>query len=756
MASDVVAAPTIAHAQQDAPQDIAAADLQKIINLRDVIFAGKHPRFKPAPIGAWTAPPASPSVTTTGSVSASASATEGQKLVAPTRPAQFTHRPPPPPHTQQQQRQEQQRQDQRQEQNQQQQNHQNHQSHQQQNQQQGQQQHNQQQNHHQQQLPNHQPPHQPQQQQQPPQLPTQQLSQQTPQQETHFPNVLLVKSDVLVKAETTLKRQRIEKEVKHQLEQRKMDGRLGMDVRDGHVVPEEDFDLESEMLNAGIHLKPVERPDDPASANKLSPFFGSEPAKARPEEAEQAQQQQIAALPPPPLPLQSQPTRAQQQQPLPPPERPVEERFVEHRPPLATPPGYQGASGPVLAARVPENLLARVGDTPMANASPRDHVRAAPSGSFAREHPPPMPLTSGSFAREHPPMPPTSHAERMHSPQPRYSATSQVRTPAAPQPVRPANMARVESQDHHVVELESGSPGPDYSRGRSPPPLMRRSPQPIKQEPLSPYGRDYRRPPTPDAYRRPVYDPRPPPREYYPQPPPPFAPPPTHYDAYYRDDAYRYAPPPVDYHRRHYSTPYAPPPVYPPRPYDDYRGYSRPPPSTRPPSLRRSPSPRRPQRRDSRSASPRRTPPRVAATPAPAPVRYDDRDPYYPPRPAAAPWATTTATRDYRAPSVHPDLYRHHAASVRPEREYFEPPPPPGSMPPGSLPPGFRAQSVRPPHPHPQMHPQPPPPQPPVFAGERPPSFAPERERYDVPGYAPQPPPPQGPPVPGYEGYQRY
>ena len=93
---------------------------------------------------------------------------------------------------------------------------------------------------------------------------------------------------------------------------------------------------------------------------------------------------------------------------------------------------------------------------------------------------------------------PAPAEERPYSPpaSPRYSATSHLKSPAAPQPVRPANMARVESQDPRgIVEIADDGDEISYSRyAGNPDRELRRdnvspiSPIPlIKQEPRSPF-----------------------------------------------------------------------------------------------------------------------------------------------------------------------------------------------------------------------------------------------------------------------------
>lgn len=315
--------------------------------------------------------------------------------------------------------------------------------------------------------------------------------------------------------------------------------------------------------------------------------------------------------------------------------------------------------------------------------------------------------------------------ERVYSPpaRPRYSATSQLRSPAAPQPVRPANMARVESQDPRIVEADE-----EVSYGRYPesagrvPYRSRASPVPyIKPEPASPVYREPAprvhtpergggggggRPPSRvnpyDSGGRARYDyPHAPPAGYY---PPPALPPPvqTHrpYDPYAQreTDPYAYshpphpshppshppAPPPVDYTHRSYTPAYVPPvtSAYPPRPvYDDYdRRYPPPPPMpVRQPSRvgRRSaspPGPYRHARHSSRSVSPiergRRASPRQPHTEyrpiqsrIHSPPHFDHFGrpmPPPPPPPAIAP----------RGNDVYPSEYSHSGHA-------FAPPPPP-------------------------------------------------------------------------------
>jgi hypothetical protein len=414
---------------------------------------------------------------------------------------------------------------------------------------------------------------------------------QSSQSNSQIDGVLLTKSDVLIKAETSLKRQRIEQDVRHQLEQKRQETRLGMEVKDGHAIATgQDVDLLSVMEKAGMRVQPVERPEDVTSTNKLKGFFGEEKT------GEKRERRDADGAP-----EQREHKRMESQRDL------DSQRQLERRP-----------LPPLPSAQPPHT---------------RENVQAQ------QIQPPPQP-----HMRENIPAPqPASAApqERVHSPQPRYSATSQL-SPAAPQPVRPANMARVESQDR-INELDNAErvsqPPPAQAPQQVPPPSKRaRTPaEPyIKQEPVaSPFPREDH------PARRPVSPERPPLRApsreggypnrplYYPPPPEPGFPDYPHHHPppvpahrhpyepypYGREDPYAYPPPAVDY-RRPYPPPYAPSPVgapyYPPRPiYDDYppvRYGSRPPPSIRHQSVRRSPTPPGvyARRRDSRSISPDR------------------------------------------------------------------------------------------------------------------------------------------------------
>lgn len=443
-------------------------------------------------------------------------------------------------------------------------------------------------------------------------------------------DVLLTKSEVLIKAETSLKRQRIEQELKHQLEQRKHETKTGIDIKDGHAVVEEDVDIEAVMSKAGIRMKPVERPEDLPSASRLKSFGDkTNEAEIRTEIVPNPGAAGAESLHT--TTGSSRPSEA----------RPAEIRPVETQ--LA-----------ISLTRTVETLRER-------------DRRPLGASSFRRDNVPPPPPP--------PPQPQAPQPERIHSPQPRYSATSQVKSPAAPQPVRPANMARVESQDH-IREIENGSnggytgpaerasPHPPIYPTQVPTKRTRQSPEPyIKQEPIpSPFPRDdyARRQPSPGMRppsRGSVYHNRPP-YDYpvgavhdyrYQQPqPPPAPPPPQHrhqFDPYpYREDPYAYPPPPpIEYRRPAYPPAYPPPsaaaPYYPPRPiYDDYpppaRYSSRPPVLARQPPIRRSASPPvtyKRQRRDSRSISPdrreRRLSPGESNSPGPMNMRQPGGSP---------------------------------------------------------------------------------------------------------------------------------
>ena len=435
-------------------------------------------------------------------------------------------------------------------------------------------------------------------------------------------DVLLTKSDVLLKAETTLKRQRIEQEVRNQLEHKKYEARLGMEVKDGKAVTEaeDDVDLEAAMQEAGMRLKPVERPEDPSSVNKLKGFFwdrGERDDRDRTDGGDMERRSNDG------------PARRQGH---------VEERFDSRR--AADVEISAGAHGAAKEAPV-EPPHSRIVETlrewerrPLALPSiSKPQLATSPLNS-------PQPRYSASGLLRSP----------LASPQPRFSATSQVRSPAAPQPVRLANVARVESQDR-IIELENVSPAPPAQPVQVPSKRARQSsPEPyIKQESInaSPFSRDdYGKRVTPaeigaalrPSSRESAHPGRPPYRmpldavahDYYQPVPPPYGQSPHRhpYEAYPYQDPYAYPPPPADY-RRPYVPPYAAPPpassYYAPRPtYDDYGRYgSRPPPSVRPPFPRRSASPSDPyvRRRNSRSVSPDRRRRAVVGSDTPGPMQ---------------------------------------------------------------------------------------------------------------------------------------
>lgn len=385
--------------------------------------------------------------------------------------------------------------------------------------------------------------------------------------ESQISDILLSKSDVLVNAEIKLKRQRIEKELKRQVEEKRQ-----------VTMNEDDLNLEEVMEKVGLSVTRSTRP-----GNEDMDLQTGEPAPRRAGVLEQEQK----------------------------PESLVE---ALRKPPTG----------------------------PAAMSTSREQDQSSGHGE---------PETTSHNTRDTIP-------ERVYSPpaRPHYSATSQLRSPAAPQPVRPANMARVESQDQRmIVEVDTEIP---YGNAGRAPYRSRVSPAPyIKPEPASPgYREPAPRVQTPDRGRSPgrvgqysdtggraryehLYVP---PTGYYPSPP---APPLVHrpYDPYSHREADSYAYPlaPIDYARRSYTPAYVPPvaSAYPPRPpYDEYdRRYPPPPVPIRQPSRagRRSASPSGPYqhpRRSSRSISPaergRRAPPR----PVHADYRPQSRMPIDPPR----------------------------------------------------------------------------------------------------------------------------
>jgi hypothetical protein len=396
-------------------------------------------------------------------------------------------------------------------------------------------------------------------------------------------DVLLAKSDILIKAETSLKRQRIEQDIKHQLEQRKLDNRVGIDIRNGRAIADEnDPDLDTAMDKAGIHLKPLDRPDDSTSINKLNPFYGSN------EELEESNENDIN-------------TR--------------QSTAIE--------------SSRVEGSRQHPIVLENDRATTLSPVLCLDQDRQSEIGMFRRlQRTPPHSVEIK-----------TSMRDRTTSPQPRYSATSQVRSPAAPQPVRPANVARVESQDR-IFELENEN----YTDARETSALFRNPKVSLHHNLLpstGPYAKqEHSLSPVPASN----YDMRAPsPGKFMSGATKEYRIRPTlglersiqdhhhhnerisrrlHHDPYmYREDARAY-PPPHDESRRagYRQTPSA---HYPQRrAYDGYRSAHSPPPRTgRQPSMRRSASPRGTYNRD-RSISPdrrRMTPERMVPTRAATP-----------------------------------------------------------------------------------------------------------------------------------------
>jgi len=425
----------------------------------------------------------------------------------------------------------------------------------------------------------------------------------------HIEDILLAKSDVLVKAETTLKRQRIENEVRNQLEHKKNEARLGMEVKDGKAVAdaENDVDLEAALETAGIRLKPVERPEDPSSANKLKGFFGDKGERDDRGDRDRGDGGDMAR--------KSDDALARRH-------GTVEDRFDNQR---AT--GTAGVQATKEAPADPPH--SRVVETL------REREKRPPALPLPLQ-PQPQPQPSQDSSR---PGYPANNLLRtpLASPRPRYSATSQVRSPAAPQPVRPANVARVESQNR-IIELENAgrlSPLPPAhnvqvpakrAKQSSPDRIIKResgdiSPFPREDYPrrvmspenvgaLQPLSRESVPPPGRPSYRVPPDVAT----QAYHQNPPLYGQPAHRYpvEAYPYQDPYAHPPPAGDY-RRPYVSPYAAPPsaspYYAPRPvYEDYGRYGSKPPSVRPPFSRRSASPSDlyARRRSSRSRSPDR------------------------------------------------------------------------------------------------------------------------------------------------------
>lgn len=418
-------------------------------------------------------------------------------------------------------------------------------------------------------------------------------------------DILLSKSDVLVKAEIQLKRQRIEKDIQKNLKlyghKKKWSLTDSMEEIDLEDTDDEVLNFELIMKEAGVRRKPIVRSEEAALI---------EPAVSVPSGA--IHRRENGTDPGEPIPKRFRNTQDEQ--------APSTSPELLIRP---GPPRNAGEQDTVSA----EALSPRCSVIDVSLASLRNlEPPTSPPTEKAIQLQPIPPLTSDLRLRARGPAP---VQERPYSPpaRPQYSATSQLRSPAAPQPIRPANMARVESQDARAITEAEGDDTlyPRYSgdaqrtlhRDRS-------SPRPhIKQEPASPLLRDLalrfrspdtsQRPPSAVPYGgRPRY-------EYPPLPPPP----PPH--GYYMHshppplvhpfDPYAYSiPPPLplaEYARKPYPPVFAPAVAseyYPVRPaYDDYDRRFAPLPAipVRQPSrmTRRSPSPRL-QRRASRSASP--------------------------------------------------------------------------------------------------------------------------------------------------------
>ena len=484
--------------------------------------------------------------------------------------------------------------------------------------------------------------------------PPPQKPQQTEPAAQQIDSVLLGKSDIVLKAEAKLRRQNLEQRIRRELERKKGDSRTGVEIKDGYARAEPDVDLESAMEEAGIVLKPVVRPDDQTSVAKLKEFYGKEEPE-REREREKDKEVLYGG-------------RGREGR-----EDVYTEGYVP--PPLASTPQV----APPIQARPPVQQSLR---------SPRVQERTAPAAE-PRDTRPQVP---GNGFR----MSAVMQMDRVDSPQPQYSATNNVRSPAAPQPRRPANMARVESQDQ-IIEVNDDVPEFVASPRRrpSPPPtalaVQRSRPSPgppIKQEPTdSPFRREEypgrrgaqspsrgypTRPGSPSEFyrREPIRDPR-----YY---GPPGPPPPRHiYEGYaYPEDPYAYPPHHPDFRR--FPPPYERSPFYPPprTGYEEYDPYGRPLPPPRlirPASPRRSASPptayRRP-RRDSRSPSPdRRRPSPIGSNTSRQPAEF--------PRERAEPPLPIRASEQTYPPAAYPIPREHRPPYYELRDPYYPQPIPP-------------------------------------------------------------------------------
>ncbi|KAL7273050.1 hypothetical protein RUND412_004123 [Rhizina undulata] len=519
--------------------------------------------------------------------------------------------------------------------------------------------------------------------------------------ETEISKILLAKSDVLIKAEIQLKRQRLERQVKEQLEQRQQ-ARLGLDGREEDVEDNEQIlDLEEVVAKAGVPYRPLARPEGHSAkrARSVVDDDGYEPPEA------EVDLSTGETAPPPPRQMMMEEDRPNMQ---------VDE--TSRKPPVESSGAVATSYSSINASTGwPEPLVSRTGQLDNGYTALRDGgvSRLSSRGTdvpSAREGAPIV--NSLPAARQLARDAGGSIPERVY--------TSQVRSPAAPQPIRPANMARVNSREHEIIEIYDDISVERY--GNEPRKEMyggRQSPSAyIKPEPATPPNENLRRSPSPVKPPRDLgrseyagryryeYPPIPIPHGYhYPPPPLPHAPLNHAYDPYiYREADPYYPPPPVDYARRPYTPGYLPPPVPPyyasRAAYEDYdRRYPPPPPPVlaRQPSrvARRSASPPYIQRRSSRSVSPpavqsRRASPRpthaeypvsrtrvAAASPSPVPrvdyygrpvlppypdyghlyrhsrersIYYDDRGAYYPPPPPPPP-----PLRYVDEPSVRPE-----------------------------------------------------------------------------------------------------
>ena len=491
--------------------------------------------------------------------------------------------------------------------------------------------------------------------------------------------LLLTKSDVQVKVELRLKREKFEKELqkrKLEVEARIWTGAEPVEHINLWDSSTDVFSdqLESIMKKAGVSFKETIRSVDSAPSKPIAESGENSETAIRPGNPEAHQDRHMSRKTWSGAVESTLPTVVEASR------RPPKESFASRR--------FNSNKETSTVGEPTSQRLAT--DTSYEPSKAQVPAMPSPQGANA-----PLDVNNDGYE-------PAPAEERPYSPpaSPRYSATSHLKSPAAPQPVRPANMARVESQGPRgIVEIEDDGDETSYSRyAGNPNRELRRdnvsplSPIPlIKQEPGSPYPDvhpsrltrvvdpagtyDERQhhsyppvPPPPPRYGyQPTAHPHPPAAGHpvydsfgYPLPPPPPPPPPvpgyTRYPPY--DPEYYHTPRPYDEYNRKYAAPSAVPSRLPTR--SGRRSAS---PVNYPQRSPRSVSPPRVRNpRDSRPASRAEYRPPSRMTRPPSPHRLDM---YGRPYPAPQP------------PMYRPEYPADYASYYGPPRErpasYYDP-----------------------------------------------------------------------------------